>query len=91
MKDEEIQISRGAGNAKHLACLRNRPAAKYWVVSMLAYNGMEFVRCFSDVVIVKTEEEAVAVAMKFIKKLDDKKYLKNLCSIPTTHEAGERE
>lgn len=91
MNDEDIQISRTIGNGKHLVCLRNRPDKKYWVVSMLAYNGMDFIRCFSDVVIVKTEEEAVATGMKFVKRLDDKKYLKNLCSIPTAHEAGERE
>lgn len=89
--NEDIQISRAIGSAKHVACLRNNPDKAVWAVSMVAYNNMEFVRIFSDVVLVATEEEAVARGMTFIKRLDDKKYLKNLCSIPTAHEAGERE
>ena len=89
--NEDIQISRAIGNGKHIARLRNNPDKAVWTVFMVAYNKMEFVRCFSDVVLVATEEEAVATGMAFIKRLDDKKYLKNLCSIPTAHEAGERE
>ena len=89
--DEDIQISRAVGNGKHIASLRNNRYAKYWLVSLVAYNNMEFVRCFSDVAIVKTEQEAIAKAMAFVRRLDDKKYLKKLCSIPTAHEAGERE
>lgn len=85
--DTSISFTGTRGVVKHVAQLKNRTT--FWVVSMLPYYNDKFQIGFSDASFVMTEEEAVAKALAFIRKLDDDKYIKNICDYYTAREAGE--